>query len=58
MTKECHVGRAQPALFSANRIAGLWCRLVGHNWQPVLPGTHASVMQICLRCRENGWRLL
>lgn len=34
------------------------CKLIGHKWQAVLPPTHASVCMVCLRCRENGWRLL
>lgn len=34
----------------------LLCRLAGHRWQAVFTGSK-SVCLVCLRCRENGWRL-
>lgn len=46
----------RPELYIPNRVAGLWCRVVGHRWQPIAH-TSVSVAQVCLRCRENGWRL-
>ena len=30
----------------------------GHKWQPVMHGNHltkGAPIQVCLRCRENGW---
>jgi hypothetical protein len=50
-------GRLGPALFSANRLAALWCRVVGHDWKALMGSGHVSVCMVCLRCRENGWRL-
>lgn len=47
-----------PSLCSPNRLQALACRILGHRWQAVLPGTRASVLHVCLRCRENGWRLI
>jgi len=44
---------ADPAAF-----ARLRCAILGHRWRAIYPGTHASVLVVCLRCRENGWRLL
>lgn len=47
-------------LFTENKIAALWCRIIGHRWQAVdaYASSKRSVCQVCLRCRENGWLLL
>lgn len=34
----------------------LLCRLLGHRWQSVYVG-RSSTCLVCLRCRENGWRV-
>ena len=36
------------------------CRLFGHRWQPVWVAQardRGATIEVCLRCRENGWRL-
>lgn len=36
----------------------LLCRLLGHRWQAIdATAMRKSVCLVCLRCRENGWRL-
>ena len=38
-------------------MSRLYCRMFGHKWHPVHPRTKASVLLICIRCRENGWEI-
>lgn len=35
----------------------LRCRLFGHNWQWLFSGVRSTCM-VCLRCHQNGWRLM
>lgn len=38
----------------------LWCGWFGHRWQPVWVNKgreRGATIEVCLRCRENGWRI-
>lgn len=44
-------------LYVPNAVAALWCKIRGHEWRALMGTDYASVCMVCMRCRENGWRL-
>jgi hypothetical protein len=38
-------------------MSRLICAVFGHKWKTVFIGNKSGTCMVCLRCRENGWRL-